>query len=87
MSGLKQCEVIGLRKLEGKGNLLAFADIRIGGGIVIRGCAVMNGKNGTFVSMPRRMDTVGSWHDVVIPVDEELKGIYSASIMEHYAAA
>ncbi len=85
MSELKTCEVIALRRMDGAGNLKAFADIRIGGGLVVRGCPVMNGKNGLFASLPRRVDSVGVWRDVVVPVDDELRKIYTSAILSSYA--
>ena len=84
MSQLKNCEVISLRKVDGSGNLKAFADIRIGGGLIVRDCTVMNGRNGLFASLPRRIDATGSWHPIVIASDDEIKDVYQTAIMESY---
>ena len=81
MSDLKQCEVISVRKINGEGNLKAFVDIRIGGGLVVKGCTVLNGKKGLFASLPRKVNNIGQWQYVVVPVDDELKSRYQSVIM------
>lgn len=78
---LKQCEVMAVRKQDGGGNLKAFADIRIGGALIIKGCAVMEGKKGIFVSMPRKPGRNGWWSDVVVPADE-IKSLYEREILK-----
>lgn len=87
MSLLTECDVISVRKMDGDGSIKAFADVRIGGGLVIRGCSVVDGKNGTFVSMPRKVGRDGQWRDVVVAVDDELKTHYSERILQAYTEA
>lgn len=84
MKELKECDIVSVRRLEGEGNLKAFVDIRVGGGLVIRGCTVMDGKNGLFAGMPRRLSRDGRWMEVVIPESEELKSSYSEVILRAY---
>ena len=77
-------EVVGMRKLDGDGNLKAFADVRVGGELVIKGFSVMNGKRGLFVSMPRKAGKDGRWFDVLVPTDETLKQEFEMKILEAY---
>lgn len=84
MSSLKQCSIVSVHRTEGTGNLKAFVDIRIGGALEIRGCTVMEGKNGIFVSLPRRVGRDGRWSDVVVASDEALKNLYQEEILKAY---
>lgn len=84
MSSLKECEVIAVRKLENAGHLKALIDIRVGGALVIRGCTVMDGKNGVFVTMPRKVGRDGQWTDVVAPSDEVIKAHYEEQILKAF---
>ena len=62
---LMDVEVADIRKITGDGNLKAFADVRLGGSLLIKGVSVMKGKNGVFVSMPRKASKDGRWFDVL----------------------
>ena len=84
MDALMECDLVGMRKFESLGNLKALADVRLGGSLVIRGCAVMDGKNGIFVSMPRRLNRDGLWHDVVVPENEDLRSQISELVLKAY---
>ena len=59
-----------IRALEGAGNLKAFVDLRMGD-IEIRGSTIMEGKQGLFFNMPRRIGRDGRWTDVVTFVDTD----------------
>lgn len=84
MKSLNVVEVISIRKLEGAGNLKAFVDIRVGGGLVITQCAVLDGKRGLFATMPRQLARDGRWRDVVIVADEKLQKLYADTIVKAY---
>ncbi len=81
---VNDCKVISLRKIEGYGTLRAFVDIRIGGSLVVRGCKVVEGKNGMFASMPRQMSKDGKWSSIVVPVDDSLRVHYAQTILKAY---
>ncbi len=76
-------EVVDIRKIAGDGTLKAFADVRIGGNLVIRGFCVINGKNGIFVSMPRKASKDGRWFDILEP-DDSLKREIENKVLESY---
>ena len=48
---------------QGKGNLLAFASVTLGGCFAIHDLRVMDGKNGPFVAMPSKMGKDKQYHD------------------------
>ena len=87
MRELRECDIVAVRRLEGDGNLKAFVDIRLGKGLVIRGCTVVDGKNGLFASLPRRLGRDGRWADVVIPETDDLRSFYHEQILKAYGAA
>ena len=76
-------EVVDIRKIVGDGSLKAFADIKIGGSLLIKGVSVINGKKGVFVSMPRKATKDGRWLDVLEP-DGTLRDLISDKVLESY---
>jgi len=74
-----------MRPLEQMGNLKAFADMRIGD-IIIRNCAVFEGKRGTFATLPRQVSKDGRWSDVVIVADDDLKNKCQEELLHAYEA-
>lgn len=77
-------EVADIRLVEGDGALKAFADIKIGERLVIKGFTVMQGKRGVFVSMPRKAGKDGKWYDMITPLDEALKNEIEDKVLEAY---
>ena len=77
-------EVVDVRKITGDGNLKAFADVKVGGSLVIKGFSVMQGKGGVFVSMPRKAGKDGRWFDILTPLDEGLKQEFQDKVLEAY---
>ena len=77
-------EVVDIRKIIGDGNLKAFADIKLAGSLIIKGFSVVKGKNGVFVSMPRRASKDGKWFDILTPLDERLKQEMEDKVLEAY---
>ena len=76
-------EVVDIRKINGDGNLKAFADVKIGEGLIIKGFSVMKGKQGVFVSMPRKAGKDGRWFDI-ITTGNELKRELEDRVLEAY---
>ncbi len=77
-------EVVDIRKITGDGHLKAFADVKIGGKLVIKGFSVMQGKRGVFVSMPKKAGKDGRWFDILTPLSEELKQEFQDKVLEAY---
>ncbi len=80
---LMDVEVADIRKITGDGNLKAFADVRVGGSLLIKGISVMKGKNGIFVSMPRKASKDGRWFDV-LEAEDSLKTEIEEKVLESY---
>jgi stage V sporulation protein G len=78
-----QIEVIDIRKIVSNNNVKAYADVKIGG-LIIKGFVVMNGKNGVFVSMPRKAGKDGRWFDILKPLDSGLKKDIEDRVLEAY---
>lgn len=77
-------DVVSVRRVDGDGNLKAFVDVRLGGEIIVKGFSVMHGKNGTFVSMPRRAGRDGRWFDILSPLDESWKTRLEEKVLSAY---
>ena len=65
-------------------NLLATASVTLGGCIAIRGIQILDGKNGTFVSMPQRKDAKGEYHDICFPTTAEMRQAINAAVLGEY---
>ena len=78
-----EVEVVDIRKMAGDGKCKAAADVRIVEGLVIRGFFVFEGKNGIFVSLPRKAAKDGRWFDM-IEVDDDLKRTIEDKVLEAY---
>ncbi|MBI4178737.1 septation protein SpoVG family protein [bacterium] len=73
-----------IRKLDGTGNVLAFADITLLGLYVVRGFKVMSGENGPWVSMPSQRDKGGNWRDSFFPLNKDARARLTGTILEKY---
>ena len=78
-----EIEVVDIRKITGDGKLKAFADVKVGDCLVVKGFCVMEGKNGVFVSMPRKASKDGRWFDILEP-DESIKREIENKVLESY---
>ena len=77
-------EVADIRKIVGDGNLRAFADVKIGEGLLIKGFMVLKGKSGVFVSVPRKPGKDGKWFDQITLLSDELKRELEEKVLEAY---
>ena len=55
------------------GNLLAFANVTLGGCFAVTGIRVMDSEKGVFVAMPDRKNGKGEYHDVCFPTTPEMR--------------
>ena len=76
-------EVMDVRKITGDGKLKATADVKLGGSLLVKGFCVFQGKNGIFVSMPRKVSKDGRWLDMLEP-DEGLRTEIEDKVLESY---
>lgn len=77
-------EVIDIRKITGDGNLKAFADVKFSDAVIVKGFNVLKGKQGVFVTMPRKATKDGRWFDILTPVSEEVKAEIETKVLEAY---
>ena len=73
-----------LVKFEGEGSLRAYCDLTIGQHFLVKGLRVVDGKKGTFVSMPRQQGKNGKWFDLVSTLTKETKDEVDRLVMEAY---
>ena len=73
-----------LYRLGDEGALKAFCDITVGGRLVVTGVKVVEGKNGLFVSMPRRQGADGKWRDTVFPISRDVRDDLNQTVMTAY---
>ena len=69
---------------QGKGNLLAFASVTLGGCFAVHDLRVMDGKNGPFVAMPSKMGKDKQYHDTCFPVTAQMRQDLNAAVMDKY---
>jgi DNA-binding cell septation regulator SpoVG len=77
-------EVVDIRKIVGDGNLKAFADLKFANEILVKGFTVTNGKNGLFVSGPRKPAKDGRWFDILTPLNDEMKQEIEGKVLEAF---
>ena len=58
---------------DGEGRVRANLSLTIEGAFVIRGCRLVEGNNGLFVSMPNRKTPEGEWYDICFPINSETR--------------
>ena len=80
-------KVTRLHKLEGEGAIRAFADLSINDFLTIRGLRVIEGKNGTFVTMPKQQGKDNRWYDTIRPLTKEAREEISSAVLNVYKQA
>ena len=67
----------------GDGPIVAFASVTLEGCFAVRGVKVMEGKNGLFISMPRRQ-VKGDYQDICFPCTKAFKKEFDQKILDAY---
>ena len=78
-----QVEVIDIRKTTTGSKFKAMADLKFNGVLVVKGFSVVDGKNGIFVSMPKKPSKDGRWFEIITPSDS-LKRDIEDLVLEAY---
>ena len=76
-----------VRPIAPMGNLLAFANVTIGGCFKIDGFRICSGENGLYVNMPSTQDKQGKWRDVCWPVTADFRRQLNDALIEGYGQA
>ena len=67
-----------------EGNLLAFANVTLGGCFAVTGIRVMDSDKGVFVAMPDRKNSTGEYHDVCFPTTSEMRQVLHTAVLGEY---
>ena len=73
-----------IHKLDGEGSLKGFADISIAGTFLVKGLRIVAGKEGLFVSMPRKQGKDGNWYNTVYLLNKALKEKLADIVLSAY---
>lgn len=78
-------EVMSVKRLSGDTNLKAYADVKLGDSVVIKGFSVMKNKSGHVdVLMPRRPSKDGKWFDTISLTSDALRREIEDRVLEAY---
>ena len=66
------------------GNLLAFANVTLGGCFAVTGIRVVNSEKGVFVAMPDRQNNKGEHFDVCFPTTAEMRKVLHTAVLGEY---
>lgn len=75
---------IRLKKINSDRIAKAIASVVIDDCICIHDIRVIEGKNGTFIGMPSRKTTEGTFKDIVHPINSETRKIIEDAVLEEY---
>ena len=76
-----------VRPIAPMGNLLAFANVTIGGCFKIYGFRICSSEKGLYVNMPATQDKGGNWKDVCWPVTAEFRKQLNDALIDGYGQA
>lgn len=78
---------VGVRPIVPKGNLVAFASVKINDCFVVDGIKIVTGEKGPFVDMPSAPDGKGGYRDTAFPVTAEFRNQLNDAVLAGYAVA
>jgi DNA-binding cell septation regulator SpoVG len=83
---LDRIQVVGVRSLEGKGNLKAFAEIQLGETMIISGCRIIQqpGQR-AYVAFPQN-EANGKFYPIVTAVDKRFKEAVEQKVLAVWEA-
>lgn len=73
-----------IRKIEGDGNLRAFASITFDGAFVVHDLKVIKGRKGHFVAMPSRRMADGEFRDMAHPIVMDTRMAIQEAVLGEY---
>lgn len=76
--------LLSLRRIEGKGALKGFADIRVFGMFYIHNCPIYKGSNGWFAAPPRMKGNDGVWREIIEFADDDFKRTFQSVVLQGY---
>lgn len=76
-----------VRPIAPMGNLLAYANVTIGGCFKVDGFRICSSEKGLYVNMPSTQDGKGGWRDVCWPVTADFRKQLCDALIEGYGQA
>ena len=77
-------KVYPVRNQPQQSNLLAFANVTLGGCFAVNDIRVMNSKNGPYMSIPSKKGTDGQFHDTCFPTTAKMRNDLNAAVMGEF---
>lgn len=71
-------------KIEGTGNLRAYATITLDNAYAVHGLKVMEGESGLWVSMPASKNKKGEFKDIFHPINKEAREVLVNTVIQTY---
>lgn len=71
-------------KIEGTGNLRAYATVTLDDAYVVHGLKVMEGESGLWVSMPASKNKKGEFKDIFHPINKEAREVLVNAVIGAY---
>ena len=77
-------KVYPVRESEKQGNLLAFANVTLGGCFAVHDIRVMNSAKGPFVSMPSKKGRDDKYYETCFPITAQMRSDLNAAILNEF---
>jgi stage V sporulation protein G len=74
-------------KMEGTGNLKAYATVTLDDSYVVHGLRVIEGEAGLWVSMPANKNKRGEFKDIFHPITKEARDILVEAVLDKYKSS
>lgn len=78
---------IRVKKVDGKGKMLAIASITIDNAFVVHDIKIIDGERGLFIAMPSRRSSDGEYRDIAHPLNTDTRNELQDKIIEAYKNA
>lgn len=78
---------IRVKKVDGKGKMLAIASITIDNAFVVHDIKIIDGERGLFIAMPSRKSSDGEYRDIAHPLNTDTRNELQDKIIEAYKNA
>lgn len=62
----------------------AFASVLVDDCLKITGIKIIEGNNGLFISMPSRQLNDGTFQDIIYPINQETRDLFTQTILDAY---
>ena len=73
-----------IHKLANDGNILAFVDLSVNDGLLIKGFRIVKGPHGVFVTMPQEKGKNNRWYNTVFCLSKEIQTAVVNCVLSAY---